>query len=79
MSKHRTHQVAQKSKKNPLFCGTITREDQLKMDRAARRRDRIESGVLSPVGTGVHGGDKQQRNRRDRRQAKTATRNWQDD
>lgn len=78
MSKHRTHHVAQGQKRDPYHVGTITQHDLLKMDRAARRQAQIDSGVGYGNGSGVHGGDKKTRNRRDRRQNKVDTRNWRD-
>lgn len=70
MSKrNKSHVVQQgKDKKSRLYCGTITVEDQLKADRAARRQAQIDSGVF--VRGGIHGGGKQERNKRDRRDAR---------
>jgi hypothetical protein len=62
--------VQQKKKVNPFHCGTITVEDQNKMRKASDRRDRIESGILNPVGTGAHWKGKRGENRAERRAAR---------
>ncbi|MBZ0186174.1 MAG: hypothetical protein K8F91_07935 [Candidatus Obscuribacterales bacterium] len=61
-----------------FYCGTITVEDQLRMERAARRQAKIASGQNTTSGSGVHGGDKKDQKRRDRRQSKALARNWKD-
>jgi hypothetical protein len=70
MAKNRMHQVSTKPKKNKNHCGTITVEDQLRMARAGRRDAEIASGHNRAAGTGIHGGDKDARKRKDRRQSK---------
>jgi hypothetical protein len=76
--RNRTHVVQQgKDKKSDLHCGTITLEDQLRADRAARRAAQIESGAF--IRGGVHGGGKHERNKRDRRDARRQCRDSQDE
>ncbi|MCC7531462.1 MAG: hypothetical protein IT342_23365 [Candidatus Melainabacteria bacterium] len=75
MAKHRTHEVRQKVRKDPNHVGTITREQILKMDRAGRRQERIESGINTMSGSGVHGGGKRDRNRKDRREGRQQIKN----
>ena len=76
--KNRTHQVQpSRGGKGKYHCGTITVEDQLTADRAARRQARIESGTFCRGG--IHGGDKDTRNKRARRDGKRAVKSWQDD
>lgn len=75
MAKQKTHEVRQKDRKNPLHVGTITKEDLLKMGRAGRRQERIESGINTMSGCGVHGGGKRDRNRKDRRDSRQQIRN----
>lgn len=62
--------VPVKSTKSPNHVGTITVEDQLKMERAARRQGQIESGLNPASGAGAHGGNKRQKRRKDRRESK---------
>ena len=62
--------VQEKKKVSPFYCGTITVEDQNRMRKASDRKDRIESGILRPVGTGAHWKGKQGENRADRRNAR---------
>lgn len=76
MAKNRTHEVRQKNRKDPLHVGTISSEQLRKMDNAQRRKERIESGVNPFSGSGVHGGGKRERNRKDRRDARQQTRDW---
>lgn len=75
MAKHRTHEVRQKDRKNPNHVGTITKEQILKMDRAGRRQERIESGINAMSGCGVHGGGKRKRNRKERSEGRQQIRN----
>jgi hypothetical protein len=77
--KNRTHQVQAPGNggKGKYHCGTITVEDQLKADRAARRQAQIESGTFCRGG--IHGGDKNAQKKRARRDGKRAARNWQND
>lgn len=77
MAKNRMHTVSTK-KKSGNHCGTITVEDQLRMSRAGRRAAAIAAGHNQASGSGAHGGNKRQKNRRDRRQGKVAVRdtNW---
>jgi hypothetical protein len=75
MAKHRTHEVRQKDRKDPNYVGTITKEQLLKMDRAGRRLERIESGINAGSGSGVHGGGKRERNRKDRREGRQQIKN----
>lgn len=60
--------------KNPYHVGTITVEDQLGMERAARRQRQIDSGLNPSSGSGAHGGNKRQQRRKDRRDGKRVTR-----
>ena len=68
--KKKGHVVHSKKDRNPLHVGTITVEDQLVMDRAARRQAQIDSGLNPASGSGAHGGNKRQRRRKDRRAGK---------
>jgi len=52
----------------------ISAEDQLMMDRAARREAELDSGVF--FRGGVHGGSKNQQHRRDRRQGRRECRSY---
>jgi hypothetical protein len=72
----RMHEVKAKTK-NPNCIGTISAEDLRKMDNRARREIRIASGINTASGSGVHGGNKQQLNRRDRRAGKDQLRRFQ--
>lgn len=80
MAKNRMHNVSTSSKKkgSSTHCGTITRDDLLRMDRAARREAEIASGHNRSSGTGAHGGGKLQQRRKARRQSKDELRssNW---
>ncbi len=78
MAKKRMHQVNAGKAKNPNHVGTITQADILKMDRAARRTAAIEAGQNRTSGCGVHGGNKKQRHKRDRRDGKLDARNYAD-
>jgi hypothetical protein len=62
--------VQSKKKVSPFYCGTITVEDQNRMRKASDRKDRIDSGILHPVGTGAHWKGKQGENRANRRAAR---------
>ncbi len=75
MAKHRTHEVRQKGRKDPYHVGTITSEQLRTMDRANRRQEQIESGINLASGSGVHGGGKRDRNRKDRREGRQQVRN----
>ena len=75
MAKHRTHEVRQKAGKDPSHVGTITSEQLRAMDRATRRQERIESGINTMSGSGVHGGGKRDRNRKDRREGRQQIKN----
>lgn len=79
MSKrNKTHVVPQgKDEKSHLHCGTITLEDQLRADRAARRQAQIASGTF--VRGGVHGGGKHERNKRDRSEGRRQCRESRDE
>ena len=66
----RSHPVPVKSTRGSNHVGTITVEDQLKMERAARRQGQIESGLNPASGAGVHGGNKRQKRRKDRQESK---------
>ena len=70
----RMHQVKTNTKKNSNHIGTISADDLRKMDNRARREIRIASGINTASGSGVHGGNKQQLSRRDRRDGKQALR-----
>jgi hypothetical protein len=67
MAKQRSYDTRGKQKKNPLHCGTITREQLRTMDRANRRQEEIDSGINPRSGSGVHGGGKYERKRRSAR------------
>ena len=72
MARKKMHNVtAQKSNKDKMRI-TISKEDMLTMDRAARRQADIDAGRTLPGGVrgGVHGGGKHERNKRDRRDAR---------
>lgn len=71
--KHRAHVVHAPKGEKALV---ITKEQLLKMDRAARREAQIESGVNLASGCGVHGGGKKERNRKERREGRRETRDW---
>ncbi len=73
MKRNRTHKVQQPKKKNDMTI-RISSDELMRMDRAARRQAQIESGTY--VKGGVHGGDKHQRNKRDRRDARQQTRRF---
>ncbi|CAN5530219.1 hypothetical protein BH10CYA1_BH10CYA1_63400 [soil metagenome] len=75
MSRKRTGSkpVPQKKRKDPLHCGTITAADQNRMRKASERQNRIESGMLRPVGTGAHWKGKKGESRADRRAARQQT------
>lgn len=75
MAKQRSYDTRGKQKKNPLHCGTISKEDLLVMDRANRRQEQIDSGINLGSGSGVHGGGKRDRNRKDRREGRQQIRN----
>jgi len=70
MAKNRMHKVSTAKKRSSTHCGTITVEDQLRMSRAGRRAAAIATGHNQASGTGVHGGNKQQKNRKDRRESR---------
>lgn len=74
MSKKRTHQVHEK--KTEKMSITISKETLMLADRAARRQIAIENGSYRQSGTGVHGGNNKQRNRRDRHASNNKMRNW---
>lgn len=63
MAKQRSYDTRGKQKKDPLHCGTITREQLRTMDRANRRQEEIDSGINPRSGSGVHGGVKSERKR----------------
>jgi hypothetical protein len=73
MAKNRMHTTTPK-KKGGTHCGTITREDFLRMDRAARREAQIASGINAGSGSGAHGGNKHQLNRKARQKSKVELR-----
>jgi hypothetical protein len=75
MAKNKTHVVRQpKTKGGNLKVGVITVEQQRTMQRAASRQAQIDSGIKVGSGAGVHGGNKEQTRRRDRREGKKAVR-----
>ncbi len=75
MAKNRTHVVrAPKGKGDNLKVGVITVEQQRTMQRAASRQAQIDSGVKVGSGAGVHGGNKEQSRRGNRREGKKAVR-----
>jgi hypothetical protein len=71
--KRNSHQVHVPRDRSKLTIH-ISSEELMKMDRAARREAQIAQGTY--VKGGVHGGDKKLRNKRDRREARDAARNW---
>lgn len=77
----RTH-VVTVSQSDPNHCGTITREQLLRMERAARRDAEMELNHRRNAGSGAHGGtDREQRKRnrlKGRNQMREAMRtgNW---
>jgi len=73
------YEVSTRPPKDPLHCGTITKAEIRKMDRAAAREERIASGINPVSGCGIHGGNQEARNRRDRREGKRQVRHWQND
>ncbi|MFA6213626.1 MAG: hypothetical protein WC714_29590 [Candidatus Obscuribacterales bacterium] len=74
MAKNKTHVVRQPKGNSNLKVGVITVEQQRTMQRAASRQAQIDSGVKVGSGAGVHGGNKEQTRRRDRREGKKAVR-----
>ena len=73
MAKNKTHIVREpKVKGGNLRIGVITVEQQRTMRRAANRQALIDSGIKVGNGAGVHGGNKEQTRRRDRREGKKA-------
>ncbi len=74
MAKQRTHEIRAKKKTSATHCGTITAEEIRKMDNASRRQQRIATGHNPASGTGIHGGGKKERNRKDRRESRQQTR-----
>lgn len=59
----RTH-VVTVSQDDSMYCGTIGRDQLLKMDRAARRDEEIDRNHRRNAGSGPHGGtDREQRKR----------------
>jgi hypothetical protein len=77
--RNRLHTTKTGGKRDPLHCGTITVEDQLRMNKAGRREAEIASGVRPGSGSGVHGGGKRERTRRDRRDGRDFIRRGQFD
>jgi hypothetical protein len=76
--KRRTYQAVATAGKpaSTTIVGKITRDQLLKMQRAAERKIRLESGIdLAAAGTGVHDGTKQQVRRRARRLVDADVRN----
>ena len=65
--RQKLHEVREKKKERPLV---ISKEFLLKAERSARREVAIESGTYRRTGAGVHGGNNNARNRRDRREAR---------
>lgn len=78
MAKQKSYQVKTKNNGGNLKVGVITVEQQRTMQRAASRQAQIDSGVKVGSGAGVHGGNKEQARRRDRREGKAATRQMHD-
>ena len=68
MKRHKTRVVTPPKQKGVDMTLHISADDQLKWARAARRQEDIERGTF--VRGGVHGGDHQTRNRRERRAAR---------
>ena len=71
--KGKSHEVRPKRDKSKMTI-TISSQELMKMDRAARREAQLEQGTF--VRGGIHGGDKQQRNKRDRRSARQQARDF---
>ncbi len=70
----RVHNVTPPKDKKANMTITFTVEEQRTWDRAARRKAQLESGTF--VRGGVHGGDKHQRNKRNRRDARQQARTF---
>lgn len=68
--KARTHQVHETKNRRNTVCGTITVADQLRMERVARRKQQIDSGIDPRSGSGAHGPDKRQKRRLERREGR---------
>jgi hypothetical protein len=71
-NKHVVQPPRDKKKDMTIHIGS---DELLKMDRAARRQAQIDSGTF--VRGGIHGGDKRDRNRRDRKMNRQESRRYQ--
>lgn len=78
MAKQKSYQVKTKTTGGNRKVGVITVEQQRTMQRAASRQAQIDSGIRVGSGAGVHGGNKEQCNRRDRREGKASIRKMED-
>ncbi len=73
MAKQKSYKVREgKAKGHNLVVGVITAEQQRTMQRAASRQRQIDSGVKIGSGAGVHGGNKEQTRKRERREGKVS-------
>lgn len=72
MARNKAHEVTMPKSDKDKMTIRIPAEEIAKMDRAARRNADIERGTF--IRGGVHGGDKRQRNRRERRDARVQAR-----
>ncbi|GEM_PF-2762608 len=70
--RNRTHVVQAPKPDKERMTIRISSDELRRMDRAARRQADLESGTF--FRGGVHGGDKRERNRRDRRESRQAVR-----
>lgn len=70
------HTVSNPSAKKAksYHCGTVTKADFLRMERAARRANDIASGINPTSGCSAFGGGKRQKRRKARRQGNDETR-----
>lgn len=67
MARQKTHQVKKAKDDKRIIAGVITVEDQRRQRKAAQREALKEAGMLTRSGAGVHGDDKKQSSRRNRR------------
>ena len=74
MSKQKSYTVQPATKKDAFSPMSISSQQMHQMRKAADRQSRIESGAIGISGTGVHGGDKLQRRKRERENQKNIVR-----
>ena len=77
MARKRIHNVTPPKDKKAKMTITFSVEQQLTWDRAARRKAQIESGTF--VRGGIHGGGKREQNKRERRDSRQQSRNYQNE